>query len=164
MESGTMLPGFKSRQLILPYDLSSHFYCVDFKPRNGSPATSSISRALLLWVGLGAGYRQWNMSRANACHFQAKEFKKQVHLLHPFPCVSWLNAKDSKAWGADGRILGSWITMWKRLVTKNPLLGGLHEQEVNVYCVKPLRFWDIFIIVASISWINKTTCSWSSHG
>ena len=86
MESGAMLPGFKSRQLThTPDDLSSHFHGVDLEPGNGSPTTCSISRALLLWVGLVAGYYQWNVNRADACHLQAKEFEKQVHLLHPFP-------------------------------------------------------------------------------
>ena len=43
---------------------------------------------------------------------------------------------------------GSWVpeSLCERLETKNPLRGGLHEQEVNLYCVKPLRFGDIFLL------------------
>lgn len=36
------------------------------------------------------------------------------------------------------------------LLVRNPLVGWLHEQEINLYCVKPLTFGNIFITIAIV--------------
>ena len=101
---------------------------------------------------------QWKVSRADACRFQASEWGSRRVLLHTLS--SHLLAECRRLQGLRGELRrtmgGSWVlkSLRGKLKTRN---GWLHEQEINVYCVKPLRFWDIFVIVTPVPLIHPTT-------
>lgn len=104
------------------------------------------------------------MCRADTCHFQVKEFKKQGFLLYsPSPHLLSGCRRLQGLWGEERHtIAGSWSLnhyVENCLMTRNPFIGWLPEQEINLYCVKSLRFGDFVFTVASVP-LTSTTTYW----
>ena len=153
-----LAPWQQHRELTDPGRFKRPFPQFDLKPGYGSEATSSFPGLWYIGVGCMASKCQWKVSRADACRFQASEWGSRRVLLHTLS--SHLLAECRRLQGLRGELRrtmgGSWVlkSLRGKLKTRN---GWLHEQEINVYCVKPLRFWDIFVIVTPVPLIHLTT-------